>query len=311
MMTTLVLLTLLAPVQEVAWKKTWPEAQKEAKAQGKLAVLYFFNAGVKDCARFESETLTNTGVIRALQQHVCARIDPEGPDLDNKLWQDHKMPRLPITYVYDPEGKRLLTINTLNAKNYMSALDAVKPAYFDKIKPAREALAKDPNQPDKVLLLAEAYYALDDRAESGKYYDQAVEMTTKKGDSATALKTLEKQLSSFYEKKWYADARNGSRKLLELDPSDGTKLGAFAAWMIGMADCDERKWNDAISGMTAACAKYKDAKILDKMMFTLGSAYMYAKDNANAVRVFEEIVIKFPDSETVNIARTQIEKLKK
>ena len=78
-----------------------------------------------------------------------------------------------------------------------------------------------------------------------------------------------------------------------------------------MADCAEGKWQDAIRGMTAACDKYKDSDILDKMIFTLGSAYMYAKDNANAIATFEKLVEKFPDSESAEIARIQLDKLKK
>jgi outer membrane protein assembly factor BamD (BamD/ComL family) len=38
---------------------------------------------------------------------------------------------------------------------------------------------------------------------------------------------------------------------------------------------------------------------------------MYARDNANAIAVFEEIVKKYPNSETKNIAQIQIDKLRK
>lgn len=308
-MTTLI--ALLLSTQDVAWKTSWPDALKEAKASGKMAVLYFTNAGVKDCVRFESEALQNTGVVLALKAFVCAKIDPEGPDADNKLWQDHGGPRLPMTFVYDPEGKRLVGINTLNATNYAGLLNAAKPAYFDKIKPAKDSLASNPAQADKLVMLGEAYLALDNSAESGKNYDAAVEILAKKGDSAGALKILENQVATFYAKKWYGPARNACKKILELDPSDTTKVCSMASWVLGMADCDDRKWNDAISGLTSACAKYKDSKILDKMMFTLASAYMYSGDKASAIRTFEEIVLKFPESDSVNIARTQIEKLKK
>src|SRR6185436_12319360 len=107
---TLVLALSLAP-QDVKWKTNWPETLKEAKASKKLAVLIFFNKGLKDCQRFEADTLPNPSVISALQQHVCAKIDPDGTDEDNALWQKHGQERPPMTYVYDPEGKLLTTIS--------------------------------------------------------------------------------------------------------------------------------------------------------------------------------------------------------
>jgi tetratricopeptide (TPR) repeat protein len=307
---TFALLLSLTP-QDIKWKTSWPETLKEAKASKKLAVLIFFNKGLKDCQRFEAETLPNSSVIAALQQHVCAKIDPDGTDEDNALWQKHGQARPPMTYVYDPDGKLLTSISALKADIYAGALAAAKPAYFDKIQPAREALAKDPNQADKLVMLGEAYVKLNNDAESAASYAKAVDLLAKKNDKAGALKILENQLNMYYELKWYVPARKCCEKIAELDPSDSTKLNAKAAWIVGMADCKEAKWQNAITGMKSACERYKDAKNLDQMLFTLGSAYMYSRDNASAIAVFEEIVKKYPDSETANICKIQLEKLRK
>jgi TolA-binding protein len=78
-----------------------------------------------------------------------------------------------------------------------------------------------------------------------------------------------------------------------------------------MADCKESKWANAITGMRAACDRYKDAPNLDQMLFTLGSAYMYSRDTANAIAIYDEICKKFPGSETANIAKIQADKLRK
>lgn len=307
---TLVLGLVLLP-QDVKWKTSWPDALKEAKSSGKLAVLVFFNKGLKDCQRFEADTLPNASVVSALQQHVCAKIDPDGTDEDNALWQKHGQVRPPMTYVYDPDGKLLTSISALKADIYAGALAAAKPAYFDKIKPAREALSRDPNQPDKLVMLGEAYEKLNNPAESAQAYGSAVEILSKKGDKSGALKILEAQLSSYYDLKWYVPARACCQRIAELDPADASKLNAKAAWIIGMADCKEAKWQNAITGMRAACDRYKDAPNLDQMLFTLGSAYMYSRDKESAIAVFEEIVKKFPNSETRNIAQIQLDKLRK
>ena len=304
------LLLSLTP-QDIKWKTSWPETLKEAKASKKLAILVFFNKGLKDCRQFEAETLPNSAVIAALQQHVCAKIDPDGTDEDNALWQKHGQARPPMTYVYDPDGKMLTSISALKAEYYAGALAAAKPAYFDKILPAREALARDPNQADKHVMLGEAYVKLNNDAESAKAYGQAVDILTKKNDKAGALKILDGQLTSYYELKWYVPARGACVKVAELDPSDSTKLNAKAAWIIGMADCKEAKWQNAITGMRAACDRYKDAPNMDQMLFTLGSAYMYARDNGNAIAIFEEIVKKYPNSETKGVAQLQLDKLRK
>jgi len=185
-----VLLLSLTP-QEIKWKKSWPEALKEAKASKKLAILVFFNKGLKDCRQFEAETLPNSGVVAALQQHVCAMIDPDGTDEENGLWQKLGQARPPMTYVFDPDGKMLTTISALKAEYYAGALAAAKPAYFDKIAPAREALARDANQADKHVMIGEAYIKLGNQAESAAAYKQAAEILAKKGDKAGALKAYQ------------------------------------------------------------------------------------------------------------------------
>lgn len=304
-------LGLSAAPQDVQWKTSWPEALKEAKASRKLAILVFFNKGLKDCRQFEADTLPNPAVISALQQHVCAKIDPDGTDDDNALWQKHGQVRPPMTYVYDPDGNLLTSISALRPDIYASALAAAKPAYFDKIQPAREALARDPNQVDKLTMLAEAYERLNNPEQSTLAYGKAVNLLAQKGDKAGALKVLEAQLSSYYDLKWYVPARSCCQKIAELDPADSSKLNAKAAWIVGMADCKESKWQNAITTMRAACDRYKDAPNLDQMLFTLGSAYMYSRDRENAIATFEEIVKKFPNSETRNIAQIQIDKLRK
>jgi len=305
-----ILASSLAP-QDIKWKKSWPETLKEAKESKKLAILVFFNKGLKDCKRFEAETLPNAAVVSALQQYVCAMIDPDGTDEENALWQKHGQERPPMTYVYDPEGTLLMTVSALKPEYYAGALVQAGPAYFNKIKPAREALARDPNQADKLAMLGEAYEKLNNPAESAANYAKAVDAMLKKGDKGGALKLLGAQLDSYYEMKWYVPARQACVKIAELDPGDSSKQGAKAAWIIGMADCKEAKWQNAITGMKAACERFKDASNMDQMLFTLGSAYMYARDKENAIAIYEEIVKKYPNSETRNIAQIQIDKLRK
>lgn len=305
-----VLALSLSP-QDIKWRTNWPEALKEAKASKKLVILVFFNKGLKDCVKFEAETLPNAAVVSALQQHIPVKIDPEGTDEENALWQKFGQARPPMTYVCDPDGKLLTSVSALKAEYYAGPIASAGAAFFNKILPAREALARDPNQADKLAAMGDAYEKLNNPEESAAAYNKAVDILIKKGDKAGALKLIEAQLESYYAAKWYVPARASCQKVAELDPADSTKLGAKAAWIIGMADCKEAKWQNAITGMKAACDRYKDAPNLDQMLFTLGSAYMYARDNQNAIAVFEEIVKKYPNSETRNIAQIQIDKLRK
>lgn len=305
-----VLALSLSP-QDIKWRTNWPEALKEAKASKKLVILVFFNKGLKDCVKFEAETLPNAAVVSALQQHIPVKIDPEGTDEENALWQKFGQARPPMTYVCDPDGKLLTSVSALKAEYYAGPIASAGAAFFNKILPAREALARDPNQADKLAAMGDAYEKLNNPEESAAAYNKAVDILIKKGDKAGALKLIEAQLESYYAAKWYVPARASCQKVAELDPADATKLGAKAAWIIGMADCKEAKWQNAITGMKAACDRYKDAPNLDQMLFTLGSAYMYARDNQNAIAVFEEIVKKYPNSETRNIAQIQIDKLRK
>lgn len=304
-------LALSLTPQDIKWKTNWTEALKEAKASKKLVILVFFNKGLKDCQKFEAETLPNPAVVSALQQHIAVKIDPDGTDEENSLWQKFGQARPPMTYVCDPDGKLLTSVSALKAEYYAGPIASAGSAYFNKIQPAREALAKNPDQADKLVAMGEAYEKLNNPEESAAAYNKAVEVLVKKGDKAGALKLIEGQLNSYYEAKWYVPARVSCQKVAELDPADATKMGAKAAWIIGMADCKEGKWQNAITGMKSACERFKDAKNMDQMLFTLGSAYMYNRDKDNAIAVFEEIVKKYPDSETKNIAQLQIDKLRK
>jgi tetratricopeptide (TPR) repeat protein len=294
---------------EAAWKPHWPEAQAEAKKENKCLLLLYFNGGMKDCKRFETDTLSDGKVQAQLRQYVCAKIDPEGSDDDNKLWQQHKMPMPPMTLVFEPDGKPLAEVRSLNPKIYAEALENIAPAYFNRIVPAREALAKEADQPEALVKLGEAYVMLDNPADSAKYFAKAVDGLAKK-DKDRALKLLGDQLEQYYSRKWYVPARDCCRKIAELDSADASKLNAKAAWVLGMADCTEGRWNDAIAGLKAACERFKDSPLLDKMMFSLASAHMYAKDKQAALAVFEAIIKKFPDSETAQLAETQANKLR-
>ena len=91
------------------------------------------------------------------------------------------------------------------------------------------------------------------------------------------------------------------------DPAAGAKV---AAWVLGMASCAEGRWGEAIDGLKAAVEKYKGHELQPKMMFTMASAYMYAKDIDNAITVFETIVKDYPDTESADISKVQAEKLR-
>jgi tetratricopeptide (TPR) repeat protein len=301
---------LAAPAFGQTWKTNWQETLAEAKKTGKCALLLFFNAGVKDCKRFDSEALSDAKVQAALRQYVCAKIDPEGTDDDNRLWQQHKSPMPPYTLIFEPSGTLLAEVKTLNAKLYAEAVDNAAPAYANRIVPARVTLEKNADQPDALASLAVAYQLLNNPAQSAKYYAKAVDSLVKSGNKEGALKMLGEQLDQYYDLKWYTSTRECCKKIVELDPADASKRCPKAAWVLGMADCAEGKWSDAIAGLKAACDKYKTSDILDKMMFSLASAHMYAKDKASALAVFEAIIKKFPDTETAKLAQTQASKLR-
>jgi tetratricopeptide (TPR) repeat protein len=303
---------LSAPVfgEAIAWKTKWPDALAEAKASKKCALLFFFNDGVKYSKQFEAETLPNEKVIAAMRQYVCARIDPEGPDEDNVLWQKHQAPKLPATYIYDPTGAQLATVHAFKADGYAAALEAIAPAYAEQIAPAREALARDPEQADALAKLGAAYIKLDNPAESAKQYAKAADALAKKGDKAKALALMIEQLNTFFDQKWFTYVRECCKRIGELDPANASKMGAKAAWAQGMADCEDRKLKDAIAVLKPACEKYKDSDLRAQMMFTLASAYMYSGDKPTAVQVFEAIIKEYPDSDTAKLAETQAGKIR-
>lgn len=306
----LVLLAALAAPQEVVWKKDFKETLKEAATSKKLVLLVFQTKDRKNCLRFQNETLADPGVAAALGKYLCVRIDPEGTDDDNRLWQEQGSITPPITIVFEPDGRKLVVVSQLNPKYYGGQLRDIVPTYFEQIVPAREAIAKDPNQPAPHATLGEAYIVLDNSKDSAHHYGLATDQLLSKGDKAGALKVLTSQLKQYYECKWYRPSRACSAKIAELDPENATKQRPLAAWMIGMADVQERKFDDAITGLKEAVEKYKACDIIEKMMFTLGAAYKEKGDKQNALVLWDSIVIKFPDTETAKIAETMAAKLR-
>jgi outer membrane protein assembly factor BamD (BamD/ComL family) len=77
-----------------------------------------------------------------------------------------------------------------------------------------------------------------------------------------------------------------------------------------MASCAEGRWGEAIDGLKAALEKYKGDELQPKMMFTLASAHMYAKDLDTAITIFETIVKNFPDTESAALSQVQADKLR-
>jgi tetratricopeptide (TPR) repeat protein len=295
---------------QTAWKKSWKEALAEAKKTNTCAVLLFYNDGVKDSKTFDAEALTDAGVKAALGRYVCARIDPEGPDEDNLLWQKHGMPRPPMTYIYAPDGTRLAEVRVLKADRYAKALQTIGPAYARDMAPARDLLAKNPEQADALARVAKAFATFENPVESAKHYVKAADVLAKQGERTAALKVLGELLDAFYEARWYTEAREGCRKILDLDAANVSKLCPKAAYCVGLADCGARKWNDAIAVLKPACDRYKDSPLLDKMMFTLGSAYQYNKDKQAAVAVYEALIKQFPETDSARSAQAQVDKLR-
>ena len=306
-------LPLLAPqetAKETAWKSDLKATVKEAAASKKLVVLVFQSKDRKNCLRFQNETLADANVMAALGKYLCVRINPEGTDDENRLWQDYKMPTPPMTFVLEPDGKQLCAVTALNPKVYGPMLHDIVPAYFEKIVPSREALAKDANQPGPHRALGEAYMTLDNSTDSAKHFGAAADLMAGKGEKAMALELLSKQIDIYKEKMWYSPARGCCSRIADLDPDNKSGKRPMAAWVLGMASCNEGRWGEAIDGLKEACVKYKDSDLLPKMMFTLGSAHMYAKDIDAAITVFETIVKNYEGTETADIARVQAEKLR-
>ncbi len=305
----LLLLPLLAR-QEINWRTDFKGTLKEAAAAKKLVALVFQSKDRKNCLRFQNETLADPQVVAALGNYLCVRVNPEGTDDENRLWQEQGSPMPPMTIVFEPDGKVLTAVTPLNPKVYGPLLADIVPAYFEKIVPSREALAKDPKQPGPHRTLGEAWFVMDKSGDSARHFAAAAELLVSKGDKAGALDLLLAQLDKYYEKKWYSPARHCCSMIADLDPDNATKKRPMAAWVQGMASCAEARWGEAIDGLKAACEKYKDSDLLPKMMFTLASAHMYSKDLDTAITVFETIVKDFPETETAEISKVQAEKLR-
>lgn len=296
--------------QEVAWKTDWKATLKEAATSKKLVALVFQSKDRKACLRFQNETLADAGVVAALGKYLCVRVNPEGTDDENRLWQEHGSPMPPMTIVFEPDGKQLVAVTPLNPKVYGPMLSNIVPAYFDKILPSRAALAKDPRDPAANRTLGEAYMVLDNSKESPKHFMIAAEALVAKGDKKGALDMLLSQLDQYYDKKWYSPARTCCSLIADLDPDNGTKKRPLAAWVLGMASCSEGRWAEAVDGLKAACEKYKDSDLLPQMMFSLASAYYGAKDIDTAITVYETIMKDHPETEAAKLSEIQASKLR-
>src|SRR5688572_2318647 len=300
---------LFAP-QETEWKTDFKAALKEAAASKKLVTLVFLSKDRKACVKFRNEGLTDPAVVTALKQYVCVRIDPEGTDDENRLWQEKGSPMPPMTIIFEPDGKQLAVVQRLNTKIYGELMAAISPAYFNQILPARTAIAKDATDPLPHRTLGEAYMKLENSADSAKHFTIAAELMIGKGDKAGALDLSIAQLQKYYDVKWYSAARGACSRIADLDPDNKSKQLPMAAWVLGMASCDEGRWGEAIDGLKSAIEKYKGHELQPKMMFTLASAYMYSKDIDSAITTFETIMKDFPDTEAANLSQTQSEKLR-
>lgn len=304
------LILLAAPCARADWGKSWDDAKKEGKDKNKLIILYFYSGARKDCKRFEEDILPKPEVASALEPYVLCKIDPEGPDADNFLWQKHGSPMPPALFIYEPQGDQLTSVLTLGANFLCDVLRHSVTAYFDEIVPAKRKLEKDPADPDALVALAKAYAKAENPDGCTANFGKAVEEYVKKGRDDDALKVIQAEFDAGMEREWYAQIRPAMRKVADLDPLNKTGLCGKAAWVEGLAACKEGKLKEAIAALQPACDKYTDADYLPKMMYALGAAYMYSKDIDNALKVFDKIIEKFPETDAAQTSRVQADKLR-
>lgn len=76
MLTALVFLTLLS---EPRWHTSYEAAHAEAKASGKVLVVYFSTPDCHWCRKLEAGPLADPGVRQLLSRCVCVKLDGSHP----------------------------------------------------------------------------------------------------------------------------------------------------------------------------------------------------------------------------------------
>lgn len=323
----------------VPWGTALKKGQETAKKEGKLLLLHFRAEGCKWCEKMDVDTFRD-GKVGALcaKDFVSVALDVER---EKELAQDFGVERVPAALVILPEGD---VVDVLDG--YVAAQDFVKwletwRSAFDRLREAQASAAKKPDNREAACHWAEALLRLNQPERASKVIEAALALFPE-GASLGPDERKAKAELLVHLGDAFLELLESPKRLLEIagriegtDP--GGKLGfEVHAFFLRAAADDmlsheleeeseelEREGKKALAGKRKAdarklragvlarleegLAKYPDCPRTDAMLVWTGHLLLEArKDEAQARKLFQRVIDRYPESDFADEARQRL-----
>ena len=147
-------LTATAENNTLDWSKDLEQTLKSAKADGKMVFMDIYADWCPPCKMLESDTFTDSAVIKALQDYVLIKVDA---DVQGEVAAQYGTGSLPTLVVLSSEGMPLLTQPGFQTPQQLLAWMGTANDKLAQFKALEAAVAANPKDVDKVFELGTEY----------------------------------------------------------------------------------------------------------------------------------------------------------
>lgn len=262
----LVSLLLAANPAGVRFEKSFDEAMKKARTQGKPVMIDFWAEWCGWCHHLDKTTYLDPAVTKLSQDFVATKIDTEGSPREIEVAERYDVTSLPTILFVTPGGHQVMRVNGFQG-----------PGKFPRtLERAKEAALKIMG------------------------YETALEANPKDPAAAAALGT------HLFEQELFDEARTLLARAAQQDVREPPSTRRQTRMLLAIIQNYDRKYTEAEALLKEGLAIRPMGEDEAKLLFILGRTYMKGGRPAEARKVMQQIILKHPQSPMAPKAQEQI-----
>jgi thioredoxin-like negative regulator of GroEL len=247
----------------IKWEKSFAEALKKAKKDGKPLIVDFWADWCGWCHRLERTTYADPWVVRKAQDFVAVRVNTEGSRKELDVAVRYHVTSLPTIVFLSPEGRQIYRLNGFQGpgqfpRTLEGALEVARSVIS-----WEDAVASQPDDPRAFLALG----------------------------------------THLYEQEYFDEAREMLQKAVARDAAAGPDERRQARMLLGIIEHVSHNFAEAEKLLKEALTLPPDPDDEPKLLFVLGRTQVSSGRPAEGMATFEEIVRQFPQSPVAAKAR--------